>query len=175
MHHRAILLWGREWESCDGGHRLLHCTDADEVHSCTAEEKGGRYEHSYGAPLHCSHTSLEFLGGYCPGDRLISGCTDLPWPPYSSVLNPWDYFFWEYLKERICDNNLKKNFKIFKKNMKKCSILNLVMMIKWLVVRAIHWKNLLIHLSIFMQFLRNLLPGIRISFQYCIETRPTLI
>ena len=58
-----------------------------------------------GAPPHCSGRSLEFLCRYFPGDRLISRCTDFPWPPYSLELNPYDYFLWRYPKERVYDNN----------------------------------------------------------------------
>ena len=58
-----------------------------------------------GAPPHCSDRSLEFLGLYFPGDRLISHRTNFPWPPYSLDLNPYDQFLWGYLKERIYDNN----------------------------------------------------------------------
>ena len=63
----------------------------------------------------------------------------------------------------------------FKNNMKKYIISTLVATIKYLVVRAIHGKNLLIHVSIFLQFFRNLLFGVGMSFQDCIKTQPTLI
>ena len=50
---------------------------------------------------------------------------------------------------------------------KKYGILTLVPTIKCLVVRAIHGK-------IFLQFFRNLLPGIRIPLEDCIEACLTL-
>ena len=58
------------WESGDGGHRPLHCIHADEVHSCTEEEKGSRYERSY-LPTRWSTT---------PFFRQISG---IPRPAFS--------------------------------------------------------------------------------------------
>ena len=58
-----------------------------------------------GATPHCSDRSLEFLGWYFLGDRLISRCTNFPQLPYSPDLKSCDYFFWEYLKERIYDKN----------------------------------------------------------------------
>ena len=60
-----------------------------------------------GAPPHCSDRSLEYLRRYFPGNRLISRRTDFPWPPYPPNLNPPDYFFSGYLKERIYNNNPK--------------------------------------------------------------------
>ena len=69
----------------------------------------------------------------------------------------------------------KFTIQYFKNNMKKYIVLTLVTTIKCLVVRVIHVKNLLIHVSIFLQFFRNLLPGIGMPFQDCIETCPNLI
>ena len=60
-----------------------------------------------GTPPHCSDRSLEYLGWYFPGDRLISRRADFPWPPYSPDPNPSENFFWGYLKERIYHNNPK--------------------------------------------------------------------
>ena len=69
----------------------------------------------------------------------------------------------------------KFTIQYFKNNMKKFIVLTLVTTVKCLVVRAIHVKNLLIHVSIFLQFFRFSLPGIGMPFQDCIETCPNLI
>ena len=58
-----------------------------------------------GATLHTSNVSLEYLCRYFPRDRLISRCTDNPWPAHSPDLSPPDFFLWGYLKERVYHNN----------------------------------------------------------------------
>ena len=58
-----------------------------------------------GTTPHCFSASLEYLHRYFPEDRLISRRTDHPWPAHSPDLSRLDYFLWEYLKDRVYDNN----------------------------------------------------------------------
>ena len=62
-----------------------------------------------GAPLHCSNITFEYLRQHFLSDRLLSRRTDNAWLPYSPDLNPADYFFLSYLKERVYATNPRTN------------------------------------------------------------------
>ena len=65
---------------------------------------------------HCSKKAIECLTEKFDEDRLISRNSCFAWPPYSTDLNPCDYYLWGYLKSKVyCDSypvtteQLKKN------------------------------------------------------------------
>lgn len=64
-----------------------------------------------------SNRTLQYRGQYFPSDWLVSRRTDNTWPPYSPDQSPPDYILWDYLKERVYEDNpdtidrLKENIK----------------------------------------------------------------
>ena len=60
-------------------------------------------------PPYCSNISLKYQRQHFLGNRLLSRRTDNSRPPYSSDLNPADYFLWGYLKERAHAGNPRIN------------------------------------------------------------------
>ena len=54
-----------------------------------------------GAPAHTSRMAMEFLSNRFP-NRLISKNSDfMMWPPRSPDLNPLDFFFWGFMKQKV--------------------------------------------------------------------------
>ena len=63
----------------------------------------------------------------------------------------------------------------FENNMKKNIMFTLVTTIECLDIRAITWNKSVYPCKNVLLFFRDLLPGIWMPFQECVETRPTLI
>ena len=57
-----------------------------------------------GAPAHTSRMAMEFLKNRFP-TRVISKNSDFLWPPRSPDLNPLDFFFWGFMKQKIKEAN----------------------------------------------------------------------
>ena len=57
-----------------------------------------------GAPPHTSRMAMDWLKNRFP-DRLISSKSNFIWPPRSPDLNPLDFFFWAYMKQKIHESS----------------------------------------------------------------------
>ena len=71
--------------------------DSESVDSSTVFQQDG-------APAHTSRMAMEFLKNRFP-NRLISKNSDFLWPPRSLDLNPLDFFFWGFMKQKIKEAN----------------------------------------------------------------------
>ena len=71
------------------------------------------------APPHCSRVAIDWLTEKFGEERLISRNSKFLWPPYSSDLNPLDFYFWGYLKSKVYTNPYPRTVDELKLNIRR--------------------------------------------------------